>query len=159
MCQLCYWELMTGRMPVAKYCFIRSCAVSNRCPLDVVHHHHFYRCSGSGASKPHPKSTALHYLGTLHQTLVIIRADSRFAPSQWETSLQSNAVSRWLGANLESALIMTKSKRYPYYWPYVCVCVRESLAESPPQRASNAELWCFLCCWANRPDEMPVILR
>ena len=30
--------------------------------------------------------------------------DSRLAPSQWETSLQSNAVSYWLGANLESAL-------------------------------------------------------
>ena len=33
-----------------------------------------------------------------------IRADSRLAPSQWETSLQSNAVSHWLGANLESTL-------------------------------------------------------
>ena len=33
-----------------------------------------------------------------------IRADSRLAPSQWETSLQSNAVSHWLGTNLESAL-------------------------------------------------------
>ena len=32
------------------------------------------------------------------------RADSRLAPSQWETSLQSNAVSQWLGVNLESAL-------------------------------------------------------
>ena len=32
-------------------------------------------------------------------------ADSRPAPSQWETSLQSNAVSHWLGANLESALV------------------------------------------------------
>ena len=32
------------------------------------------------------------------------RADSRFVPSQWETSLQSNTVSHWLGANLESAL-------------------------------------------------------
>ena len=32
------------------------------------------------------------------------RADSRLAPSQWETSLQSNAVSHWLGANLEWAL-------------------------------------------------------
>ena len=31
-------------------------------------------------------------------------ADSRFAPSQWETLLQSNTVSHWLGANLESAL-------------------------------------------------------
>ena len=27
-----------------------------------------------------------------------------FAPSQWETSLQSNAVSHWLGANQESTL-------------------------------------------------------
>ena len=32
-------------------------------------------------------------------------ADSRLAPSQWETSLQDNAVSHWLGANLESALV------------------------------------------------------
>ena len=31
------------------------------------------------------------------------RADSRLVPSQWETSLLSNAVSHWLGANLESA--------------------------------------------------------
>ena len=31
------------------------------------------------------------------------RADSRFAPSQWETSLQfGNAVSHWLGTNRES---------------------------------------------------------
>ena len=34
----------------------------------------------------------------------ICRADSRLAPSQWERSLQSNAVSHWMGANLESAL-------------------------------------------------------
>ena len=36
--------------------------------------------------------------------LYLNRAHSRFAPSQWETSLQSNAVSYRLGANLESAL-------------------------------------------------------
>ena len=36
---------------------------------------------------------------------VINRADSRFAPSQWETLLQSNTVSHWLGTNLESALV------------------------------------------------------
>ena len=34
----------------------------------------------------------------------IFCVDSRVAPSQWETSLQSNAVSHWLGATLESAL-------------------------------------------------------
>ena len=32
------------------------------------------------------------------------RADLRVALSQWETSLPSNVVSHWLGANLESAL-------------------------------------------------------
>ena len=32
------------------------------------------------------------------------RNDSRFAPSQWETALLCNAVSHWLGANLESVL-------------------------------------------------------
>ena len=31
------------------------------------------------------------------------RADYRFAPSQCETSLQSNAVSHWLGTNIDSA--------------------------------------------------------
>ena len=49
---------------------------------------------------------------TTHISLVIIekcamtvvnRIDSKLAPSQWETLLQSNAVSRWLGANLGSA--------------------------------------------------------
>ena len=49
--------------------------------------------------------------GYWHQVVILyfllnldISADSRFAPSQWETSLQSNAVSHWLGANLELAL-------------------------------------------------------
>ena len=32
------------------------------------------------------------------------RADFRLAPSQWETLLQSNTVSHWLGVNIESAL-------------------------------------------------------
>ena len=41
---------------------------------------------------------------TLDQ-FTITRADARLVASQWETLLQSNAVSHWLGANLESALI------------------------------------------------------
>ena len=41
------------------------------------------------------------------------RADFRFAPSQWETTLLCNDVSHWLGTNLESALSMFgKSSRY-----------------------------------------------
>ena len=38
--------------------------------------------------------------------LLYYRADSRLAPSQWDTSLQSNAVSHWLGANLETVLVL-----------------------------------------------------
>ena len=34
------------------------------------------------------------------------RADSRFAPSQWETASLCNDISHWLGANLESALCL-----------------------------------------------------
>ena len=37
---------------------------------------------------------------------VMNRADSRFAPSHWETSLQSHAISHWLGPSLQSALMM-----------------------------------------------------
>ena len=44
------------------------------------------------------------YSCKLHKYITILcRANSRLALSQWETSLQSNAVSHWLGANLESA--------------------------------------------------------
>ena len=47
------------------------------------------------------------------------RADSRLAPSQWETALQSNAVFHWLDANLESALArggITASRRIRQMW-------------------------------------------
>ena len=37
------------------------------------------------------------------------KADSKFVPSQWETLLQGNVVSHWLGANLESALTAVSS--------------------------------------------------
>ena len=39
-----------------------------------------------------------------HLLLTQYRADSRIAPSQWETALLCNDVSHWLGAWLESAL-------------------------------------------------------
>ena len=40
-----------------------------------------------------------------HHSKIIYRADSRFAPSQWETALHCKDVSHWLGASLESTLI------------------------------------------------------
>ena len=45
-------------------------------------------------AEPRPRNDSWRY----------IRADSRFAPSQWETALLCNDVSHWLGARLESAL-------------------------------------------------------
>ena len=50
-----------------------------------------------------------HHVTTQPQTghdRGILRADSRYAPSQWETVVLCNDVSHWLGANLKSALIL-----------------------------------------------------
>ena len=41
---------------------------------------------------------------SLSGSSLVCRADPRLVPSQWQTSLFSNAVSHWLGASLESAL-------------------------------------------------------
>ena len=49
----------------------------------------------------------------IQQTRPENRADSRIALSQWET-LQSNAVSHWLGENLESALWWYHHNRTKY---------------------------------------------
>ena len=46
------------------------------------------------------------YKNHVHILWIYFRADARLASSQWETSLQRNAISHWLGANLESALCL-----------------------------------------------------
>ena len=45
-----------------------------------------------------------------------VKADSRFAPSQWETALLCNDVSRWLGASIKSALYVL----CPFHVPVYC---------------------------------------
>ena len=45
-------------------------------------------------------------LRTLCYNSTLLRDDFRLAPSQWEMSLQSNALSHWLGVNLESTLAL-----------------------------------------------------
>ena len=52
-----------------------------------------------------------------------LRADSRLAPSQWETSLQSNAISHWLGANLESALRL--HQYHACWWPWLLAWTKQ----------------------------------
>ena len=49
----------------------------------------------------------------LYTRIYVCRADSR---SQWETSLQSNAISHWRGANLESALCVYESATIFHGW-------------------------------------------
>ena len=62
------------------------------------------------------------------QLIRCFRADSRLALSQWETLLQSNPVSHWLGANLESALCLYVNRSLLLIligafvsWDFVCV--------------------------------------
>ena len=73
------------------------------------------------------------------------RADSRLVPGHWETSLQSNAVSHWLGANLESALLIgylsiivtwhPKSYLVVLNWPWSV------------NTYSDIHNSCWCCCW------------
>ena len=48
-------------------------------------------------------------------------ADSRFAPSQWETALLCNDVSHWLDASLESVLIRDNDLTYWGRVTHICV--------------------------------------
>ena len=64
----------------------------------------WWRWSVHGLSNISVRHLASHIKSTGHMGRYGSRTDSRLASSQWETSLQYNAVSHWLGANLESAL-------------------------------------------------------
>ena len=48
------------------------------------------------------------------------RADSKFAPSQWETALLYNDVSHWLGTNLESAPEFDNKQRQSNRLDWTC---------------------------------------
>ena len=71
-------------------------------------------------------------------------ADSRLAPSQRETSLQSNAVSHWLGANLESALNCIIPARHAYTQPVLCgdVARRELRTVADGEKNANNGILC-----------------
>ena len=79
----------------------------------------------SACTKPQQNKTkiAKHVPHSCYIFLCIVywylhRADSMFALSQWETALQSNAVSNWLGANLESALFALCIHVPVLFWRY-----------------------------------------
>ena len=69
-------------------------------------------------------------------------AYSRFASRQWETSLQSNAVSHWLGRNLESSSqVAGEALR-------VVVTIR-TCHEQRNSRNLNRPDYIFFCCSTN----------
>ena len=59
----------------------------------------------------------------IFKPVLLCRADSRFAPSQWETPLLCNDVSHWLGTSLKSAVIMV--------WCYPSICPSVWSVKSP----------------------------
>ena len=89
------------------------------------------------AVKPHIRNRAIMY--------DIPRCDSRFAPSQCETSSQSNAVSHWLRANLESELwyytTMWQRKEVASVTIYRCPTVVQDL-----KYHSLYIRWLWCCC-------------
>ena len=56
-----------------------------------------------------------------------LRADSRFAPSQGETVLLCNNVSHWLGASLESVLVLICTRTKLESWPPKCATQVKSI--------------------------------
>ena len=91
--------------------------VSNRHAGDLRHHRAHYDVTvmrKNDDQKPHTSWAILDWqqthLSTHYPVYWLLikgcskgRANSRFAPSQWETALLCNDVSHWLGANLASA--------------------------------------------------------
>ena len=94
--------------------------------------------------------------------LVVHRADSRFVSIQWATSLQCNAVSHWLGANLKSALCTLWHHDNKYFLHYSPI-MWTSEGNHPVTSGLNPPLakgqWCaalifylflvWTCCWTS----------
>ena len=81
------------------------------------------------------------------------RADTRLPPSQWETSLQNNTVSHWLGANIKCTL---KS----YDLPCICNDVQEHWYKAPIEEGDSLLMWWWLT-WMSRATQIlpDIILR
>ena len=78
-------------------CHICSPCMAHMCPISW----HNKSCSWLGINTWRSiNKHAASWYGSEH----VLRADSRFAPSQWETALLCNNISHWLSASLESVL-------------------------------------------------------
>ena len=76
---------------------------------------------------------------------------NRFAPSQWETSLQSNAISHWLGANLQSALnIPTLQLMCKVMLRVSVTAILQIVCTS----TISIKAKCSLCVWMSHPIKL-----
>ena len=76
----------------------------------------------------------------------LYRADSRFAPSQWEMALLCNDVSHLLGASLESTLsIPSCHSAYSLFDDNNMIYVLFNVM--PMILGFDKSIWCSLMCW------------
>ena len=71
-------------------------------------------------------------------------ADSRLAPSQWDTSLQSNAVFNWLGENFQSVL---PTLRWPHWFMFSLLV--SQIGDKPLPWLIEA-WWCISLQWCHK---------
>ena len=108
-CRKDVWLLRWNKHPYVVFC----CVVNILTVSTADHNQKLYFW--------HPKAQVVESsLGQYTDSIsYFTRVDSRLAPSQWETSLRSNAkVSHWLGTNLYSALFFALSQQWQMcLWP------------------------------------------
>ena len=109
---LCVWDLVWNSSSVDGWWSLNGRAIA-------ALRRHWRQTDGFKCEPPQEVSYIIQQWSMKMMKMFIInKVNSRFTPSQWETSLQSNAVSHWLGANLESALIkhVAKCSHYDYWY-------------------------------------------
>ena len=87
------------------------------------------------------------------------RADSRLAPRQWETTLQSNAVSHWLSNSYPPNDYAWRSftvhdddikwKHFPRNWPFVRGIHRSPVNSPHKGQWHGALMFSLICVWIN----------
>ena len=90
-----------GSPEKVRLCGLRFCVIVSWC-WEVTTHINIYNMYNKNCM--HPFVNCMYWKFRRINDSWFLIPDPWLAPSQWKTSLQSNTVSHWLGANLESAL-------------------------------------------------------
>ena len=103
---ICWNQIWYFMVWVNKW-FVMWCIIMNKndlvCRINHNIHFSFYKKkANANVAKKHYQFAIFYWC---------VRADSKCAPSQWETALLCNDVSHWLGASLESAMCVISDKQ------------------------------------------------